>query len=354
VGGAVVGWGRGWGCSGVGAWAWAWAWGAAVRHDASAVGWWFALLHVHACRHGLRRWAGLVPVQTESYCYGVSCRLACCCLCCIMMVSAQPTCSAAQCTPVDGRAAVLRLCARLCCQGGMVATQDIPKTADRAPSRTFTTWRVDLAQASSRLGAEMYCAAGARLRSVLPAAALCCAVLCCAVLCASASAARQWAAGGLLCMSVASLALPAPLYGPAVCHATPVMCPSAAAAAGCGTRAHHGRGPMLAAQPACWPWVPKHRPLGMPPQQCRHLAACASQHPLPPPPAGKVRTRLLVEMERHAEVLEIVEAVRRTGTLSYNITDNQKRAIERIKRISQVLESSLLALDDMAAVFNDY
>jgi hypothetical protein len=59
-------------------------------------------------------------------------------------------------------------------------------------------------------------------------------------------------------------------------------------------------------------------------------------------------------MARHAEVLEIVEAVRRTGTLSYNITGNQKRAIERIKRISAALESSLLALDDMAAIFNDY
>ena len=59
-------------------------------------------------------------------------------------------------------------------------------------------------------------------------------------------------------------------------------------------------------------------------------------------------------MERHAEVLQIVESVRRTGQLTFNITDNQKAAIERIRRISQVLESSLLALDEMAAVFNDY
>lgn len=38
--------------------------------------------------------------------------------------------------------------------------QDIPRTSDRAPSRTFYTWRVDWAASCERLAAELYRAAG--------------------------------------------------------------------------------------------------------------------------------------------------------------------------------------------------
>lgn len=37
--------------------------------------------------------------------------------------------------------------------------QDIPRSNDRAPSRTLYTWRVEVTAATSRLGAELYGAA---------------------------------------------------------------------------------------------------------------------------------------------------------------------------------------------------
>jgi len=51
---------------------------------------------------------------------------------------------------------------------GYVGLQDIPKNNDRAPSKTFYTWRAELGAASTRLATEMYRSAGnliARLQS---------------------------------------------------------------------------------------------------------------------------------------------------------------------------------------------
>ncbi|KAG2501534.1 hypothetical protein HYH03_000041 [Edaphochlamys debaryana] len=44
--------------------------------------------------------------------------------------------------------------------GGFVMLQDIPKTNDRAPSRTFYTWRVHLTSLSDATAAQLYRAAG--------------------------------------------------------------------------------------------------------------------------------------------------------------------------------------------------
>lgn len=46
------------------------------------------------------------------------------------------------------------------------SAQDIPKSNDRAPARTFYTWRVDLAQACTRVSIELYKSA-ANVRSRL-------------------------------------------------------------------------------------------------------------------------------------------------------------------------------------------
>ncbi|GFH06520.1 predicted protein [Haematococcus lacustris] len=43
---------------------------------------------------------------------------------------------------------------------GFVFMQDIPKTADRAPTRTFYTWRSDWAVTCDRFAVELYRAAG--------------------------------------------------------------------------------------------------------------------------------------------------------------------------------------------------
>lgn len=50
-------------------------------------------------------------------------------------------------------------------RAGFVAMQEIPRTADHAPSRTLYTWRVDAAAAAEKLAAELYKAAlNVRLR----------------------------------------------------------------------------------------------------------------------------------------------------------------------------------------------
>lgn len=94
--------------------------------------------------------------------------------------------------------------------------------------------------------------------------------MCCSVQLCAGCAALQCQAGGLHGILAA-------LHGSAVCCVMPVMHPpaAAAAAAGCGTWPQHWCGALPSAQRACWPLVPKHRPLGMPPHQCRHLAAYA-------------------------------------------------------------------------------
>lgn len=50
-------------------------------------------------------------------------------------------------------------------RAGFVGMQEIPRTADHAPSRTLYTWRVDAAAAAEKLAADLYRAAlNVRLR----------------------------------------------------------------------------------------------------------------------------------------------------------------------------------------------
>ena len=44
-------------------------------------------------------------------------------------------------------------------RAGFVSLQDIPRTADHAPSRTLYTWRVDIDAAAQKLAADLYKAA---------------------------------------------------------------------------------------------------------------------------------------------------------------------------------------------------
>ena len=52
--------------------------------------------------------------------------------------------------------------------------------------------------------------------------------------------------------------------------------------------------------------------------------------------------------------MELIEASRRSGEMQFTLTAAQRAAIQRLKRVSDVLETSLLQLDDMIAVFNEY
>ena len=44
-------------------------------------------------------------------------------------------------------------------RAGFVSLQDIPRTADHAPSRTLYTWRVEIDAAANKLASELYKAA---------------------------------------------------------------------------------------------------------------------------------------------------------------------------------------------------
>lgn len=44
-------------------------------------------------------------------------------------------------------------------RAGFVSLQDIPRTADHAPSRTLYTWRVEIDAAADKLASDLYKAA---------------------------------------------------------------------------------------------------------------------------------------------------------------------------------------------------
>eukprot|EP00878_Enallax_costatus_P021412 GHUV01022663.1.p1 GENE.GHUV01022663.1~~GHUV01022663.1.p1 ORF type:complete len:448 (+),score=165.80 GHUV01022663.1:328-1671(+) len=70
--------------------------------------------------------------------------------------------------------------------------------------------------------------------------------------------------------------------------------------------------------------------------------------------AGKLHARLTFEMAQHAELVELVESARAAGALNFNMTDSQRKALERLQRVTTALETSMLRLDNMIALFNEY
>ncbi len=56
----------------------------------------------------------------------------------------------------------------------------------------------------------------------------------------------------------------------------------------------------------------------------------------------------------NAQLLHLIEESRRKGELQFTLTDVQRHTLARLKRVSEVLETSLMQLDDMLAVFNEY
>lgn len=70
--------------------------------------------------------------------------------------------------------------------------------------------------------------------------------------------------------------------------------------------------------------------------------------------AENLHARRRHEMEKHGELVELVESARAAGQLNFNMTDSQRRALERLGKVTGALETSLLRLDSMTALFNEY
>lgn len=70
--------------------------------------------------------------------------------------------------------------------------------------------------------------------------------------------------------------------------------------------------------------------------------------------AGNMRARLAHEMGRMKDLLELIERARAEGGLKHSFTKTQRQQLERLQRVTQTLEVSLLRVDEMSALFNEY
>mmetsp|Transcript_28003 Transcript_28003/g.61450 ORF Transcript_28003/g.61450 Transcript_28003/m.61450 type:complete len:586 (+) Transcript_28003:89-1846(+) len=70
--------------------------------------------------------------------------------------------------------------------------------------------------------------------------------------------------------------------------------------------------------------------------------------------AGNVWMRIRHEMDREKELLSLVEEAQMKGELHFNLTAAQRSTLHRLKRVSEVLQASLMQLDDMISIFNNF
>lgn len=70
--------------------------------------------------------------------------------------------------------------------------------------------------------------------------------------------------------------------------------------------------------------------------------------------ADNLHARLIFELSRHVELLELVEAAQAAGHLVFNMTAGQRKSLERLHHVTNALQLSLLQLDDMLALFQEY
>lgn len=70
--------------------------------------------------------------------------------------------------------------------------------------------------------------------------------------------------------------------------------------------------------------------------------------------AGNVWQRLQHELEQHHDVNEMLQRFKQTGQLAHSLTDTQKQQIAHLQRASEILENSLLHMDRMIALYNDW
>jgi hypothetical protein len=54
------------------------------------------------------------------------------------------------------------------------------------------------------------------------------------------------------------------------------------------------------------------------------------------------------------QLLDLIEESRKKGEMHFTLTAAQRIAIQRLKKVTDVLESSLLQLDEMIMIFNEF
>ncbi len=50
----------------------------------------------------------------------------------------------------------------------------------------------------------------------------------------------------------------------------------------------------------------------------------------------------------------MIESAKESKTVTFTLTQAQRQAVARLKRVTEVMETSLQHLDDMIAIFNDF
>ncbi|KAG2453942.1 hypothetical protein HYH02_002145 [Chlamydomonas schloesseri] len=70
--------------------------------------------------------------------------------------------------------------------------------------------------------------------------------------------------------------------------------------------------------------------------------------------AGRVWQRLKFELEKEKDLLALIESAKETRTVNFTLTTAQRQAVARLKRVSEVMETSLAHLDEMISIFNDF
>ena len=70
--------------------------------------------------------------------------------------------------------------------------------------------------------------------------------------------------------------------------------------------------------------------------------------------ANNARMRLAHEVASHSDVDEILTQLAATGQLSHGLTERQRAEARYLRAAGERLEASLLQLDDMIALFNDF
>lgn len=70
--------------------------------------------------------------------------------------------------------------------------------------------------------------------------------------------------------------------------------------------------------------------------------------------ADNLHARLVHELSRHVELLELVEAAQAAGVLMFNMTASQRRSLEHLQKVTNALQLSLLQIDGMLALFSEY
>lgn len=52
--------------------------------------------------------------------------------------------------------------------------------------------------------------------------------------------------------------------------------------------------------------------------------------------------------------MELLEEAKRTGQLAFNLSASQRARVTRLKKLGDLMQSALLQLDEMIALFNDF